>query len=169
MKQILLALLLIFLFWATYSQVESINHQLIPNSVDSIQLSICEWNSKEMLIPSQDMKYETEIERVVLSDNDKEVLITKLRDPNSYDETRALPYHYNMVFDLFHKGTNTIRIEISTMTGNIDIENKLKDLHFRNNCSEQLNIVLMELLTKYDLKNLIDEIDLEGITTDNKE
>ena len=78
----------------TYAQVDSIRIDLIPISIDSIQLSIWEVHTKEGSMPDQEEEYEKELERVVLSDNDQQVLITKFRDPKSYDQTRALPYHF---------------------------------------------------------------------------
>ena len=169
MKQtILLSILLILLSVTTYSQVDSISNNLIPNHVDSIELSIWDVHTKEMSISNHEEEYEKELERITLSDDNQKVLITNFLDFNSYDQTRALIYHYNLVFELYHKGVICTRIEISTMTGNIDIENKLENLYFRNNCSEQLNKVLRKLLGEMNLIKWFDEIDLEGITTYNK-
>lgn len=147
----------------TFSQVDSISNELIPLSFDSLQLSVWDVHTKEMSLPGQEKEYEKELERITLSEDDQKILVANLLDPRSYDQTRALLYHYNLVFEIYSKRMISARIEISTMTGNVGIENKIEGGYFRNNCSEQFGIVLMNLLSNNDLMELFDELDLEGI------
>jgi len=163
-----LSIFLLLLTLPAFSQVDSISNELIPLSIDSVQLTVWDVHTKEMSLPGQEKEYERELERITLSDKDQILLVNNLLDPKSYDQTRALLNHYNLVFELYSKGVISARIEISTMTGNVDIENKLEEGYFRNNCSEQFGIVLINILTDNDLLELFDEFYLEGITTYNK-
>ena len=162
--------ILLYLFLISsigYSQVDSLNLDLIPNTLDSIQLSIWEVHNKEMsLLGQEEKKLEKELERATLSKKDQQLFITNLQNPKSYDQSRALPYHYNLVFFIYKEGIVSTEIRISTMTGNIDVDSKLTESSFRNNCSEQMGKVLVKLLKKYNFFDFFDEVDLEGITTD---
>lgn len=164
----LLSIFLIALGSPAHSQVDTVSNDLIPNETDSIRFSIWEVKTKEMSLPGQEIEYEKELEQALLSHNDQETLIANLLKPESYDQTRAQLYHYNLIFDLYNDGAVSARIYISAMTGNIDIDNKLKEIYFRNNCSKQLGEFLMGLLDQYDFVKSFDEIDLEGITSNNE-
>jgi hypothetical protein len=168
MKQTIL-LYIFFISSIGYSQVDSVNLDLLPNTLDSIQFSIWEVHNKEMSLPDQEEnEYAKELERKTLSKKDQQLFITNLQNPKSYDGSRALPYHYNLVLFIYKDGIVSTEIRISTMTGNIDINSKLTEIYFKNSCSEQMEKVLVELLKKYNFFELFDEVDLEGITTYNK-
>lgn len=168
MKQLILVYLFL-LTSLTYSQIDSVKHNLIPNIVDSVDFSVWEVYTKEMSIQGQEkQEYEKELARTSLSQEDQQLLIPTLRNSKSYDYTRALPYHYNLVFYTYYNGQISSEIRISTMTGNIDIDNRITGDYFMNNCSEELGQVLLELLDNNSFSKLFDEIDLEGITIYNK-
>ncbi|MEP2278478.1 hypothetical protein, partial [Maribacter sp.] len=147
-----------------YSQIDSLYLDLIPNTQDSIQFSIWEVHNKEMSLPDQEEKeYEKELARETLSKKDQQLCITNLQNPKSYDKSRALPYHHNLVLSIYKEGIILTEIRISTMTGNIDIDSNLTENYFRSNCSEQMRKVLIILLKKYNFIELFDEVELEGI------
>ena len=119
---------------------------------------------KEMSIPGQEEEFERELGRALLTKKDQEIFLQQLHDPTSYDHSRAQLYHYNLKFACFHEGTITAFIEISAMTGNIDIYSTSTDAVFRDNCSTKFGKLLLHLIDRYQFNSHFDEIDLEGIT-----
>lgn len=146
------------------AQVDSLDVDLIPWGTDSIHLAVWEVYHKEGALPGQEeMEYELELYRVSLSQQDQELLLNRLKNPKSYDQTRALPYHYNLVFSIYKGMLLSGEVRISTLTGNIDIDNQLSGSSFKNNCSGEMGKVIIEFLEKYDLLQFFDEVLLEGM------
>ncbi len=148
----------------TFAQADSISLASIPDQMDSIQLSVWKVYTKEMSSPGEEAQdYEKEIKRVTLSESDQRLLTKALLDPQSYSHSRALRYHYNLVFNGYLSGEVSIEIHISTLTGNIDIENKATASYFKNSCSAELGKLIIAFLNQYNLISLFDEYDLEGL------
>jgi hypothetical protein len=158
-----------FLSTTAYSQLKSLNDFLILENVDSILFSIWEVQTKEMSSPGQiGEEYEKELARSILNKSDQELLLTHLKNPDSYDRSRALRHHYNLMFTIYKEGISSNKIFLSTLTGNIDVENKLGIIYFRNSCSEEFGKILIDFLTRYKYSGLFGELDLEGLNSNSE-
>jgi len=149
-----------------YAQIDSISKNILSSTIDSIQCSIWNMHTKEMSMAGNIQEYEFEIKRVTLSKIDTELFITKLLDHQSYDNSRALTYHYNIVFEVFHDAQIKNKIILSGMTGNIDIENKITGEVLRNRCTSTLGTFLIQLMDTHSLTTLFNEYELEGLIND---
>ncbi|WP_435314829.1 hypothetical protein [Cellulophaga fucicola] len=150
MKQQLLVCLALFTSIG-YAQISidelNINSQL----TDTIQFSIWEVHTKEMSTPGDTEKeYKKELKRVTLSKEDQELIIAKLKDPESYIQERALLYHYDLVFLFYKEDVVVTEVRISTLTGNIDIDNKLTKSSIKSKCANPMKSVLLNLLKKHE-------------------
>lgn len=161
-------ILIILLPSLGYSQIDSLSVGILAKKIDSIQFSVWKMKTKEMSAVGNIEEYEVELKRITLSKKDTELLQTKLMNSQSYSDTRALIYHFNIAFDLFSNASIYNSIRISGINGNINIDNKQTGEKFRNGCSGELGEFLIELLYTYRFSNLIDTFDIEGITTDTK-
>ena len=149
----------------SYSQNETTSTKLFTKNIDSIQFSIWDIQTKEMSTASSEEKeYEKELGSVTLSNKDKDLLITNLLNPKSYNGKSALLYHYNLIFDLYKNDSISVIVKISTLTGNITIDNKASGVYYRNNCTLQFGEVLIALLNYYNFSNYFNEVHLNGIT-----
>ncbi|AUC77279.1 hypothetical protein [Olleya sp. Bg11-27] len=164
MKQIIILFILLNTS-LSYSQNETTSTKLFTKNIDSIQFSIWDIQTKEMsTFSSEEKEYEKELGSVTLSNKDKDLLITNLLNPKSYNGKSALLYHYNLVFDLYKNDSISVTVKISTLTGNITIDNKVSGVYFRNNCTLQFGEVLIALLDYYNFSNYFNEVHLNGIT-----
>ena len=151
-----------------FSQIDSLTLDLLPSSYDSVVFSVWDVQTKETGMPlnifdpinSEVDEYERELGRTSLSLKDSKSWIKKISKKSSYAQSRALIYHYNVVFELHKKGQIITTISISTMNKNIDIRNLQNDQFFRNSCSKRLKKALVSLLKKYSFMEYIDEFDL---------
>ncbi|PKB45069.1 hypothetical protein AX016_3306 [Cellulophaga sp. RHA19] len=165
MKQILI-LCLLLISSVCFSQVDKPKQNLIPVAVDSIQFSIWNIQSKEMSTPGTKVKeYKKELGYAFLSKKDQDIFIRKLKRPESYDQSRALLHHYNLVFLMYYKGKIAVQVRISSITGNIDVEDVQNKNNYKSSCSKQMGKYLIFLLKKYKLVKFIDEANLEGLST----
>lgn len=151
MKQQLLLVCLALFTSIGYAQISidelNINSQL----TDTIQFSIWEVHTKEMSTPGDTEKeYKKELKRVTLSKEDQELIIAKLKDPESYIQERALLYHYDLVFLFYKEDVVVTEVRISTLTGNIDIDNKLTKSSIKSKCANPMKSVLLNLLKKHE-------------------
>lgn len=164
MKQIIILFILLNTS-LSYSQNETTSTKLFTKNIDSIQFSIWDIQTKEMSTASSEEKeYEKELGSVTLSNKDKDLLITNLLNPKSYNGKSALLYHYNLIFDLYKNDSISVIVKISTLTGNITIDNKASGVYYRNNCTLQFGEVLIALLNYYNFSNYFNEVHLNGIT-----
>ncbi len=147
----------------SYSQINSFDYELNIKNIDSIQFSIWNIHTKEMSTPNKIKEYKKKLKQVTLKTIDQELFIKTILDTKSYDGSLALLYHNNLLFQIFNKGLITTEIAISTITGNIYIENKINKNYLRNNCSKKGGMYLFFLLKSYDLLSFIDEYELEGL------
>jgi len=163
MKQTIL-LYLCFVFYSGYTQIDSIDFNKAINNMDSIQFSLWDVHNKEMSTLGETIQeYQKLLNQKTLSKSDEVLLIKSMRNAKSYDQLRALPYHYNLVFKVYKAGVVSMEARISTITGNIDIDTRFSRYRFKNNCSEQMNNVVIDLLKRYNFFEQIDAIDLEGL------
>lgn len=147
----------------SYSQINSVDYELNMKNIDSIQFSIWNIHTKEMSTPNNIKEYKKKLKQVALKSIDQELFIKTILDTKSYDGSLALLYHNNLLFQIYSKGLITTEIGISTITGNIYIENKINKSYFRNNCSKKGGKYFISLLKSYDLLSFIDEYELEGL------
>ncbi|MCG8573867.1 MAG: hypothetical protein MI810_03190 [Flavobacteriales bacterium] len=154
---------ILFLTWSykATTQVDSVTTKVLPGAFDSIQFSI--WNVQFKEASLDGKEYMIELDRKLLVDGDDLSIANALINEPSYDYTRSMQNHFNLVFDFYLEGKIAAKVTISTMTGNVDISNKINKNYFRNNCSEKLNHLLIQLLEKYNFLHHLDEIDLMGI------
>ena len=164
MKQ-LLAIHIFLISIISYSQTNPISNLLPSKELDSIQFSIWNIQTKDMSSPnSKDKEYEKKLATVTLSNKDKDLLITNLLNPKSYNQKRALLYHYNLIFDLYKNDAISAIVKISTLTGNIAIDNKITGQYSKNNCTVQFGKVLLSLLKEYNFSDYLNTSDLIGIS-----
>ncbi len=145
------------------AQVDTMHAAILSVQFDHAEMALWEMHTKEMSTPGMELnEYEREVKRNTLTRAEANRLMKLLVKPGSYDQTRALLYHYNLVIEFINDST-AVRVMVSTITGNIDIENKVNGKYFRNNTKGKLNKRLLHLMRKYQLIELLDEFDLEGI------
>lgn len=165
MKQILI-LCLLFISSVCFSQVGKPKQNLIPVAVDSVQFSIWNIQSKETSTPDTKVKeYKKELGCAILGKKDQHTFIKKLQSPESYNSSRALLHHYNLVFLIYHNGKIVGKARISSITGNIDVENIQNQNNYKSSVSKKMGKYLIRLLKKYKLLKLVDEVNLEGLST----
>ncbi|MCL5245164.1 hypothetical protein M4I21_05045 [Cellulophaga sp. 20_2_10] len=151
MKQKLLLVCLALFTSIGYAQISidelNINSQL----TDRIQFSKWEVHTKEMSKPGDTEKeYKKELKRVTLSKEDQELISAKLKDPESYTQERDLLYHYDLVFLFYKEDVVVTEVRLSTLTGNIDIDNKLTKSSIKSKCANTMKSVLLNLLRKHE-------------------
>ena len=165
MKQLLILCLFLFSF-VGFSQVGKSKQNLIPVAVDSIQFSIWDIHSKETSTPGTKVEeYKKELGYTVLDKKDQDIFIRKLQSSKSYNQSRALLHHYNIVFLMYHKGKIAAQVRISSITGNIDIDTVQNQNNYKSSCSKQMGEYIIFLLKNYKLIKLIDEVYLDGLST----
>ena len=164
MKRLLYCSLFCLLSLSGIAQVDSLTPDLLPSNIDSIQFSIWQVYTKEMLPPGKEEEtFEKELKRSTLTSKDQNIILNSLRSPDSYAYTRALQTHHNLVFHMYTEGKLSVEVQISSMTGNIDIDNKMTEAYFRNRCGQKFGKLLVHFLNHYHFIDLVDEYDLEGL------
>ncbi|EWH13695.1 hypothetical protein KLA_07846 [Cellulophaga geojensis KL-A] len=165
MKQVLIVCLLLISSFC-FSQANKLQKNLIPTKVDSIQFSIWHIQTKETSNPGTKVKeYKKELGYTVLDKKDQHTFIKKLQSPESYNSSRALLHHYNLVFLIYHNGKIVGKVHISSITGNIDVESVQNQNNYKTSVSKQMGKYLIGLLKKYKLLKLVDEVNLKGLST----
>ena len=142
-----------------YSQVNSVRKKLIPKAIDSIQFSIWKEQTKETSNQNDRIIYKRKIKEITLTNKDQKALLSSIQNKLSFDNTRALIQQYNLVFDLYKNGSISTKIRVSTLNGNINIDNLLNNIYFRNKCSNEFGNFLLELLNSYNFIDSFNEID----------
>jgi len=147
---------LLYLFFSsliTYSQTNTITTDFNSKSIDSIQLSVWEINNKETSSVGVEniSYYEKKLKEVTLNKNDEKIFLKRLNDSTSYDNSRVLLNHFDVVLNIYQKGVVSTEIKCSTITENINIESKLTDDSFKNNYSSKMKKTLSYLLKRYDM------------------
>ena len=155
MKPITLIFFLIFSSALIAQADTTTNYQ--TDGIDSIHFSIWEVKSKETSSIGDTIESEVqkELKRVNLTPEDQAILIKTLSDLRSYDQTRALLYHFSIMFEIYRNGNVSSEIKISTLTGNIDLNSKHSNNNLRKHCGIPLNKMIVMFLLQYDCAGLI--------------
>ena len=153
-----------FLSLKSLAQTDTIPLQDISFSADSIVLAVWQIQTKEMSSSEDDAtEFSIQLQREFLDLPDSKKLNTLLTQSASFDFTRALLYHYNLVFEFWQNGSVVTEVYVSTLTGNIDIVDVQTETAFENNCGSNLNSFLLELLHKHSLIDLVGDVGTDGL------
>ena len=147
------------------SQTDVIQPEQLEIKFDSVRISLWDVHFKELDSP-EDSDYESrELAQLILPKTQAKDLLNHLKNENSYDGERANLCHHDIEIHFYLNGNTALEIEMSAMTGNINIENQLNEYYFRNNCSKVFGEFMVSLLTESKLLDRAgyDEIDIEGL------
>ncbi|MDG1332578.1 MAG: hypothetical protein P8P74_09630 [Crocinitomicaceae bacterium] len=157
-----------------FGQVDTLKHETLEFDFDSVIVSV--WDIYFKDYSSRDIEYSEvppskELIHVQLTKEDGHELLSQLKDPDSYDGTRANLSHHDVEIEFYHSGEVINNLEISALSGNVDINNLSNGESFRNNVSNTLGSYLVDLMKKYQIIESIgyDEIDLTGLMLDNSD
>ena len=150
----------------SFGQADTIDPKMLEFEYDSCDVAVWKihfkdnsdnWN--DSIYPSRKLAHSS------LSKSQSEEVLKALMDSSSYDGIRANLTHHDIVIRFYHSGKVASNIEISAMTGNVNIDNSSNGYYVRNNCSKSFGRSLVELLNELGMIELTgyDEIDLEGL------
>ena len=158
---------IVFMAFSSFSfgQADTMKSSLLEFEYDSCSLTVWDIYFKELSLPS-DSEYESrKLADVKLSVEESDKIRRTMMDSKSYDGIRANLSHHDIVIQFYQSGQAVLKVEISAMTGNIDINNLSSGYYFQNNCSTSFGKTLLSLLNTHGVIELIeyDEVDLEGL------
>lgn len=147
------------------SQVDTIQSEQLEIQFDSIVVSLWDIHFKELDAIGDSGFPSRILAQTVLNQSQAEDLFNHLKNPNSYDGERANLSHHDIEIHVYLNGKANIEIELSALTGNIDIENQLNAYYFRNNCSKDFGEYILSTLREENLLEIAgyDELDIEGL------
>lgn len=156
---------LVFTYLSSNAQhLDSIPLSSFNLYADSVILSIWNIQTKEMSIPGDEPEeFSIQLDRKRLSGTDGNSLIRQLKKQSSFDNTRALLYHYNLVFEFWLDGSEVTDVYVSTLTGNIDLVDTRSESAFENNCSPELSALILEFLRRYAVIDLLGDVGTDGL------
>jgi hypothetical protein len=164
---IALTFLSVLVFTCLSSAAQSADTTLLSSinlSSDSVILSVWNVQTKETSMPGDEpQEFSFELDRKRLSETDANLLIQLLKAGSSFDDSRALLYHHNLVFEFWQKGNKQTDVYISTLTGNIDLIDTWNKNTFQNNCSSKLNTLILEFLRSYAAIDLVSDVGTDGL------
>lgn len=163
-KSAFLSVLLSAYLSSNAQHLDSIALSSINLSADSIILSVWNIQTKEMSMPGDEPEeFSFELDRKRLSETDANSLIRQLKNQSSFDNSRALLYHYNLVFEFWQEGKELTDVYVSTLTGNIDLAETRSESAFENNCSPELSTLILEFLRLYAVIDLVGDVGTDGL------
>lgn len=162
-----LCLLLFLISYFSWAQPQKISKKFLPNQADSCLLSIHKVVTKEM-VPPHGQPIEKQLKQLRVSDQDVKILSKKVGKKSSYQDSRALLTHYNVIFDFYKNGSSHGNITFSTITGNIEINNSINRQHFYGNVSKKFGHYLLSMFRTYDIVELIDTNNLQWLEKENE-
>ncbi len=134
----------------------------LPTAIDSIRFQVEKNVTIEMTLEGQSTVHE-EIGSVILSNQDGTKFLKNLHKKASYTKGRALLTHYNLRFTCYSSDINSLHVDISTLTRNIDIRYN-NESSFYGKISSKMGKYLIKLLVQYGWYETVAEFgDLEGI------
>lgn len=107
--------------------------------------------------------FERELARVLVTVDDMDMLLRKASKKSSYQDSRALLTHSNVLFTFYKNGAVCSTLRFSTVTGNIAVSNSNTGNEFYSNASGKIRPYLVNLLKKYGVLKMIDSIDRQAI------
>ena len=149
----------------SFAQSDVIEPAQLSVKFDSVQISLWDNDSKELSSPADEGYLSKELTKATISRSEANDLLTQLKEEASYDGDRSNLSHHDIEIHFFLNGKKTINVEISAMTGNINISNQLNNYYFRNNCSTGLGKFVLVTLARNDLLERAgyDEMNIEGL------
>lgn len=160
-------LLLLLATGISIGQHKIIKSDAVPQKADSCELTVYKMITKEMTKPGQ-AEVEEKLKSLMLSYPDMTSLEKKLSKKPSYTKSRALLTHYNLVFKFYKKGQLDTQVTISTITGNVNIDNLTNKSRLYRRASSSFGAYLLWLLDKNKVLHLIPPSNLEGLTVEEK-
>lgn len=148
-----------------FSQADEIIPEYLEIQCDSAVISIWNIHFKELSMSEDESYPPRKLSQYTLTESQANNLVEQLKNQASYDGERANLSHYDIEIEFFENGEVLLNGQISAMTGNVDIENKLNDYSFRNNCSKTFGKYFLSILEENRLLEMAeyDEIDVEGL------
>lgn len=163
MKLFIYTLTLLITCQSSWLNAQSIVKNIIDTDPDSCYLSLHKVVTKEMVKPLEE-PFEQELVKLKISNEDNKILLKKASKKSSYQDSRALLTHYNIVFSFYKDGTISSTIHLSTLTGNIEIRNLSTQEEFYNRVSNRFGHYLIKMFKKYKVYEMITPSDMrEGL------
>ncbi len=148
--------LLPFLLLLLCNQSFAFNNSIkISKNTDSVLVYTTLARTKEMLAPGQE-EFSKKLGSKSLNSKQLKLFVKKMNKKSSYAEERALLNHDNLLFKTYTKKILKLEIRISTLTGNISIENKESKKTRYSKMSKKFREYLKELLTQLQLLEAIE-------------
>lgn len=144
------------------AQIDSVD-QLVSKGIDSIQFSIWNVMNKELSTRNNVQTYQRLIAKKRLEKKDERLFLKTVVNPKSYNQSKAVLTHHNLVFSLYAENKIVLEIKISSYTGNINIGKKTDGIFIRSHCSKRFSKVLVRLLKRNGFLVLMDDLLTEGI------
>jgi len=133
-----------------------------PTSIDSILLVVEHNLTQEMTYKGQAEIHE-EIGRIILNPKTQSRLLKKLKQTSSYETGVALLDHSNVFFTFFCSESSSLRIEISTLSRNIDIQS-IHGSSYKGRISQKFGKYLLKTMIHFGFYKKMKAIgDLEGL------
>jgi len=162
MKLIIYPLTLFIICQSGWLNAQSIVKNIMDTEPDSSYLSIHKVVTKEMVKPFEE-PFEQELIKLKLSNKDSKVLLKKASRKSSYQDSRALLTHYNVLFSFYKDGTICSIIKLSTLTSNIEISNLCTQEEFYSNVSNKFDRYLINMFKKYKVFEMINPNDIRAL------
>lgn len=144
----------LFLSFTGFSQNIAAIRALLPSSVDSVKFTVLNNTTKEMTLPGEEEVFEV-LGTATLTEKDSEKFFKNLSKKSSYTNERALLTHHNIVFNCYTHQNLSLKVEISTITGNIDLYGPGKEDTAYRKVSKRMAKYVTKLLKRYGFYELI--------------
>ncbi len=134
-----------------------LNAQSIVKNIvgtDSCYLSLHKVVTKEMVKPLE-QPYEQELLKLKIANEDSKLLLKKASKKSSYQDSRAMLTHHNIVFSFYKDNTICYTIHLSTLTGNIEIRKLSTQETFYSRVSNKFGRYLIKMFKKYKVYEMI--------------
>jgi len=156
-----------FLFALFVCLSSDLNGQFIAKDIlniapDSCLMTVSKVVTQEMILPSQE-PYERELTKLKLSTQDMHILIKRASKKSSYQGDRALMDHSNVTFRFYKGNMVCSSLHLSTYTGNVEIYTSNAENQCYNRVSDKFSRYFIELLKKYEVWEMIDSFDKQGL------
>ncbi len=151
----------------SFGQHKILKSKAVPQKADSCHLTVYHVVTKEMSKSPKDIR-EEKLKQISLSYPDMTTLEKKLSKKPSYTNSRALLTHHNLVFEFYKDGKLNSRVYVSTLTGNINIENFATKAKLHKKISPTFGAYLLWLLDRNKVLKLIPQTNLAGLTSAEK-
>lgn len=151
----------------SWTQPQKFSKKFLPTQADSCLLSIYQVATKEM-IPLHAQPIERQLKQLRVSDQDVKILLKKAGKKSSYRDFRSMLNHYNVIFDFYKNGSHHGNITLSTISGNIQINNSTDKQKFYGNVSKKFGHYLLSKLCTYNVMDLIDTDNLQWLEKENE-